>query len=233
MPGGLYPSPERFGANRGRTLEVVLHALLAARGAALETSSTSTVAYAECLALARAINEAWETNQRLANQWDPLRCTDFLPRWEAIYGLRPSAGDSLQARRTALAARVAQFAQPMTSGAMQSALRSVVPTMSPTVLNGTSSTARSHVYTSVTVPGGVSIAADGMWGSSLHTITIKLTPPGTMSWNETMTNIGKVRVWFDASMPAWSKLQIVVPNSTGAFAFKCDDAHNLDFEMLT
>lgn len=96
--GGLAPFPRACGGQSGARLKAILESLNAQMGTAYNIEQSSTV-YIRNLAIARLLNSAWSTNQRLANQSDPKRMTDCLPRWERIYNLPVGSEDSPAARR--------------------------------------------------------------------------------------------------------------------------------------
>src|SRR5690348_510827 len=111
MSGGFNPSPEKFGASKGHIEEALLEALLETDGTALSKEVSSYV-YAERFAEARTIAYLWHLNQRMANQWDPRRMTDFLPRWERIYGIRPLSSDTDVDRRAKVKAKMETYGSP-------------------------------------------------------------------------------------------------------------------------
>jgi hypothetical protein len=111
MPGygGYSPYPKRFGGGKP-TLKVIHDGLNAQRGSAYSKDRESTV-WVENMAIARAIAASWSTAQRLANQSDPARMTDMLPRWEKILAI-PVPFDATEAeRREEVAARFARLGQ--------------------------------------------------------------------------------------------------------------------------
>lgn len=110
--GGFGGFPLKFGGgnNHRRTL---YDALNQARGTAYDTTDDSNVT-ADTYAQAIALEAVWSANRKMANQWDPRRMTDFIPRWEAIFDIHPSASDSLNARRAVLSAKFRALAGQQT-----------------------------------------------------------------------------------------------------------------------
>jgi len=100
--GGYNPFPRRFGGRSGR-VKTIVASLQAQLAPAQDVTDTAGLAFLRILATARALAAAWGQNQRLANQRDPLRVTDFLERWEKILALPVSPGDSLTTRRARVA----------------------------------------------------------------------------------------------------------------------------------
>ncbi len=113
--GGYHCYPRRFGGNRHNgkpTTEIIHKALNAARGPAFNTEDGTTIVWVENLAYARALAyDGWEVNDRMALQWDPLRTTDMLSRWETIFRIRPAPDVSDYDRRKELASRWARFGE--------------------------------------------------------------------------------------------------------------------------
>lgn len=111
MRGGV-PSPEQYGG--GEPLLVTLvDALNAARGSAYSTEFGSVI-YAENEGYARAIAGSWGTNQRTANQFDPLRITFTLRRWEEILAIPQSFNSTETERRAVIAEKFSRWGKPIT-----------------------------------------------------------------------------------------------------------------------
>ena len=107
--GGYHSFPKRFGGGRPR-LRIVHDALNAARGTAIDASNSSTVAWVENMAHARAITfDGYGANDRLSLQWDPDRMTSFLSRWEKILGIWPTPGATEKTRRDEVRKRMRRF----------------------------------------------------------------------------------------------------------------------------
>ncbi len=132
--GGATPSPERYGGGEGNTnvplLQRVYESIAAGRGSAYDQVwPPATAVAAENMALARAIAlDLHGGNQRLANQFNPLKSTvggwsgsantgllpsattgGLLPRWETILGTPPNYGDTEPVRRARVAAAFARL----------------------------------------------------------------------------------------------------------------------------
>lgn len=210
--GGLNPGFERSGGGRpvrGR----ILDSLNQQRGTAYDTSQASPV-YAENLAFARAIAEVWANNERLANQWDPLRMTDFLPRWEAIYGLYPSPSDTLVDRRKRVAAAVARVAQFPTYQNVVDTLRAALGNVfvsithtgtgaaNPTVVAGGAVTSPSGPANVVWVGlGNTTSTVD--WYSNVAHVLVQVQQPAGMLDVDFYSAAGKIFPILDSLLPAW------------------------------
>lgn len=102
--------PFRFGGVKPLA-RVIYDDINRALGTGFDISEDSTVT-AETSAEARIIAAAWHANERAANQYDPDRMTDFLPRWEAIFGLTASVDDTLLSRRNRVKAKFIATGDP-------------------------------------------------------------------------------------------------------------------------
>jgi len=234
MPhGGLAPYPKRFGSAQGGLLEALTQSLIAARGPIFNPEDTTTIAWAESHAIARAIWETYETADRARNQFDPLRMSDFVPRWEAIFGISPLPGANLNERRKAIALRFARLLGGVHLGPLY-ALLAFYADIGATlkVWRTTDAGVMSHVYQSVTVPGGVTIAADGMWGSSIHQLTIICTQPSTMAWAAFVARMGALEADLFDAVPAWCTYYVAIKSSDTTLDFILDEP-NLDLEALS
>jgi hypothetical protein len=185
------------------------------------------------MALARALNDVWESNKRLSYQWDPLRMTDFLGRWEAIFSLPVSPSDSMPVRR----ARVA-IAMGRSGYARNSDIYSVcLAYLGPSVFIGisTQSSATALVYTPTGWPVGTNEPLGSVsppdWYSTISHIDILTQTPASMNEADWRQLVGSVKPELDAILPSWVTFDIIRdgPNGNGFF---CDDPHNLDFERL-
>lgn len=97
--------PRSFGG-RPRTTETEHRALLdALKPYGYDVSEGSPV-YVETYAQARLSEAIWAVNARAKNQEIPSRMQEFLPVYEAACRLRPEPGETLQARRRAVAGKL-------------------------------------------------------------------------------------------------------------------------------
>ena len=235
MPGygGLAPYPKRFGSAQGGLLEAITQSLIAARGPLFDPEDTTTIAWAESHAFARAIWEVTETADRARNQFDPTRMTDFVPRWEGIFGISPLPTANMSDRRKVLAIRFARLLGGLHLGPLY-ALLAFYADIGATlkVWRTTDAGVVSHVYQSVSVPSGVTIAADGRWGSSIHQLTIICTQPATMAWAAFVARMGALEADLFDAVPAWTTYRVVKLSTASVLEFKCDEP-NVDLEAVT
>jgi len=200
--GGLSPGFERYGGGGdGLTLERVTKSLLAQKGTAFDTATTSPV-YVECHAYARAITDAWHTNERLANQWDPLRVTDFLERWEDIFALTPSPSDSLIARRARLATAVARIGKRCTYQAVYDALAAAMGSAFVNITHTDSASA--NVWTPTGWPmGSHDSSGQVTWYSTVAFLAIRLQQVSGVTDEEFYELVGNIHPILDHMLPAW------------------------------
>lgn len=212
MPfGGLAPSPERSGGGR-TTVGRVLDSLNAQMGTAYDTTQPSNV-YLKNMARARAIAECWSTNARLANQWDPLRMTDFVARWEKIYGLYPIPTDTMVDRRARIQAAVLRVAQFPAYQAVVDQLRLTLGTVFVGVVHtGTSAANPTVVGGVVTSPSGPAnvispalgnTTAASDWASTIAHIAVQVQQPVGMTDVDFYIACGKIFPILDSWLPAW------------------------------
>jgi len=98
--GGYAPFPLRFGESVP-TSQWLSKALASARGTALDSTEGESPVWVENVAIARAIADVWDTNERMGLQTDLSRTT-MLSRWEKLFGIVPSPTQEDVQRRAAL-----------------------------------------------------------------------------------------------------------------------------------
>lgn len=224
--GGLTPGFERYGGG-APGLKRILESLNAARGSAYDTSATSTV-YAENLAIARAIAESWSTNARMANQWDTARMTDFIPRWEKIYGLYPLPSDTPTDRRKRIAAAAArvgkqpnyQYAFDLVKAALGACFVSILHTPS------------TDPHAIVIWPGAGNTTPTVAWYSSVAYVAVLVQQPAGMNDGAFYGTVGQIYPILDGILPAWVTFDWIRRDihGGGVAGFWLDDANDLDNE---
>lgn len=226
--GGYVPGFERYGGGVP-TLKHLLDSLNQQRGTAYNTSTTSPV-WVENMAIARAINDVWDTNQRLGSQNDPARmlAAVTLPRWEQILGITPSPSDAEPVRRARIQSRFARFGQQVT----------------PSVVSAKLSAALGMVFVALqqTTPANVvqwwpaNPNADPVtvpWSSTYaHTVVFTQKPAG---WTEGQYRqaIAPVFPLLDSLLPSWATWDVVHADSVnGILGWYLDSPYNLDFDLM-
>lgn len=199
--GGLHPGFERYGGGKP-ALEVLTNSIGAQRGTAYDNTQPSNV-YIENLAIARTLMECWSNNQRMANQFDPFRMTDFIPRWEKILGLYPNEGDTGNQRRARI---VKAFARVTQIGIYQTVYDQLLATLGSNVFVQivTTSSAQAVVYT----PAGWTVGLHDPSGlvnfySTIAHILVEVVQPAGMLDGDFYQLVGKVNPLLDNLLPAW------------------------------
>lgn len=229
--GGLAPFPRRYGGGTPG-IKTIADSLSAQLGTAYNTTDTTGIVYIRIQALARVIWAAWCQNQRLANQWDPVRMTDFLPRWEKIYGLAPNPGDSLSVRRARVGVAMARVGYGTARAVFDACTAFLGPCFVGVVTN---SSAGANVWTPAGWPMGAhpATASQPDWYSSVAHIVVLTTQPATMPDDEFYATIGSVKPVLDGILPSWVTFDVLKDGPGGAAAgFILDDPHNLDLERF-
>lgn len=234
--GGLTPGFERYGGTRGHgpIVKRMVTSFAAQLGTAYDVTSTSNV-YGMALAYARAIAEMWSNNNRMANQWDPLRMSDFIGRWEAILGLYPLASDTPTDRRARIATALQRIGSTPTLQQVSDTVQTLVGSTVFVGLIHTSSSTGPSYYTgsSFTNPYGSSIV--DWWSNVLH-IAVRVQQPAGMSNADFKNAVGKMAPYLDSVLPGWCTwstcqfLTISLPSGTPVAGFYLDDPVNLNAE---
>jgi hypothetical protein len=228
--GGMSPFPRRFGGGKP-LLKTLTESLIVQHGTAFAGDDVNGLFYLEMEATARVLMAAWEQNQRLANQWDPERMTDFLPRWERIFALPKLPTDTLTMRRARVGVAMARVGQANAREVYDTCKAYLGPIFLGIV---TSPSSIARVFTPAGWPMGMhpSSPPDPDWYSTVAHIDVLTTQPATMDDDEYYTTRSSVRPALDAILPGWMTFDIVRDGSHGA-GFYLDDPHNLDNERFT
>jgi hypothetical protein len=219
--GGLSPSPETYGGDR--TLARIFDSVRASRGTAYSTDPNSLVD-AENEAIARVLFVAWRQNRRFRNNFDPLRCTDSLPRWERIFALVPEPGASLAQRRAGVASAWARFGMRATRQTLVDVLTKAL---------GPAFVSLSTVDPSLAItywPAGTTVAGAD-WTSNVARLNIRVAVPSGYSLGQFLALIARIGPAIDPLIPAWMDWQWFVVSAQGA-GFYLNDDPNLGFEAF-
>ena len=224
--GGLTPGFERYGGG-APGVKRILEALNAARGSAYDTSATSTV-YAENLAIARAIAESWSTNARMSNQWDANRMTDFIPRWEAIYGLYPLPTDTPVERRARIAIAAARAGKQPNYQTVFDLLRAALGTTFVSIIH----TLSTDPHAAIIWPGASNVTPTVDWYSSVAYVAVLVKQPAGMNDGQFYNAIGQMYPILDGVLPSWTTFDWIRRDihGGGVAGFWLDDLPNLDNE---
>jgi len=240
--GGYHPYPRRYGGGRP-LLQVVHEALNAARGTAIDASDPSSVAYIEDMAWARAIVfDGHGTAERLGNQRDPLRMTDFLERWEGIFKIVPSPGATAASRRIAVRARFRRFLDASAfHDRIESALRAAIPTYFSAIEYISYDNAVIHVP-DPSYPWGT-VANGHPWSSTTAHLLVLLVKPEGATEGDFYTAAAKVSPILDSLLPAWMTFNwyrapteapaVAVSGGPSQGGFYLDSIANLDNNVFS
>lgn len=228
--GGYAPYPRRFGGGRP-LLQVVHDALNAARGTAL-TCEEGSIAWVENMAFARALTfDGYGTNERLGNQRDPMRMTDMLPRWEAIFGVVPPPSASLYDRRLVVYKRFRRFLEASGTHAqlyakMTRELGSVF-----VAIEYIAPASATIFVPDASWPFGA-VQADHPWYSTVCHILIHTTKPDGYTEGDFYAAVGKILPEVDGFLPAWVSLSWYRSSAIASTGFYLDQEANLDNNVL-
>lgn len=223
--GGYSPQPERYGGQKPR-LEAILDSLNESRGTALDCSR-GTIAWAENMAIARAINELWDANECLANQFNMLRVTSLLERWERIFGLVSGPDTTEPVRRAACAERMALFGYAPLYQRLIDGINAVISPVTASISFTTPSTTGAVIFW----PGGTTNATYP-WTSSVLYLCILLTKPSTMTEADFYVKAGEIGPLVRDWLPAWVSFDWVRDGSS-AGEFILDEEANLDNQRMS
>ena len=221
----------------GNRLRSFYDALGRARGDAYDTTQTSNVS-AETVATARLVASIWSTNQRMANQWDPLRMTTSLPRWEKILNIVPLPTDSDTTRRARIQAISARTGQAPFTTYLSAQLAALLGPVFVAVEYISVGLAVIHVPDG-TYPFGT-VVPGTPWSSTTAHILIRTQVPAGYKESDFQAAIGLVAPFMDAVAPAWvtfdwyrpGPVYTAILGGPSASGFYLDDPHNLDNEVF-
>lgn len=225
MFGGFTPWPLRFGGGEPN-LRALYESLNLSLGPAYDTSDLSNVT-AETMAEARALDAVWSANRRMSLQWDPERMTDFMERWETIFGLRPGVSDSIAERRTILQAKFLALIGP-------SSLEDSV-----TLLLGASFVEVVRTSLADAYQRWPENGYPDDWISNTAHILIRVQYANNQTEAEFLKLMAKLGLMLDDLLPAWTSWDWGAFNEAGAEGFFLDDPlgagpppYNLNYETF-
>jgi len=227
-----------MGGGKSR-VKLIFDSLVAARGTAINAGDSTTVAYVETMAVARAIAAAWNTNQRLANQWDARRMSPaMLVRWERIFALTPDVADSLVIRR----ARVAQAQARVGTAALYTVILSELTEVLGSVLVAIEfiSPTVAHVNAPAGAPFGA-VNPHVPWSSTVAHILVRVQVPTGYADRDFYDAVSLIAGRLEPLLPAWATWNwyrapetgapIVVSGGPSAGGFYLDE-RNLDSSVF-
>lgn len=231
MSGAFNNSPMVFGAEEGSNLEAIQNSLLESKGTAL-TKDPESFMWAETLVYAKAIEYLWSTAQRFANQWNAETMTDFLPRWERIYGINPLPSETMVDRRRKVKIKMEMVGLGPTMQIVTDLLAIMLPDIFVEIIYTSSDEAVSQVPGGSPISGGAPLG-DGDWYSTISYLAIKVQQPSYMDDKTFYEKAGSIHLLLDNLLPAWVTYKWFRENSLDQIGFILDDPHNLDNQALT
>ncbi len=242
--GGYFPSPERYGASQGSLLENIVKSINAARGTAYASDTSNSIVHIENVALARAIWGAWQDAQRLANQFDPLRMTDFLSRWETILEIIPLPGQTELDRRLVVAAKFKIFGDLANASGTQDIINTLLGNIFVSILYNSSQDVDGYGYGKGAFPGGLDLTSvggikliSGDWVSPVSLIMIRIHQPANMDLTTFYTKAKSIFAILLDFLPAWCQFDyynpgpLAIANNADGTGFFLDEV-NLDNELF-
>lgn len=222
--GGSASFPVTLGGDDGLG-EGILEGLNAAHGTAYDTQQGSNV-WVENAAYADAIVGLWETNQRIANQVDPLRITSMLPRWERIMRIFPPEGATAPERRAEVARRWARNGVVTTDQSLFDEVADVIGDVLIAIEYFDVGTATTFWPSGTPNP----LAP---WFSTISIARVHVEPTAGMTYDEFCRTVGRAIPILDARLPAWATwMTWRVDPLTGLPEFILDRDHNLDWSVF-
>lgn len=225
------PVPFHFGASNDSIIEAILESLKASLGTAFKTEEDSVV-WIYLNAIARIFNDVFEQNRRFSNQWDPNKMTDFLSRWEKIYGIIPLPTDTFVDRRVKLEYKMSLVGQSGTQQVIQDLLIAILTSdVFVEISTITIAEAVSRVPGGGTIPGGL-ILGDGDWYSNLSFVPIKVVQPDYMDDFTFYNTVAQIFTYLTDIVPAWVSFDWYRDSLHFGAGFYLDDDPNLDNEAF-
>jgi hypothetical protein len=223
--GGSASFPATCGGDDDDAYEAILEALNAARGTAYDVSEDSNV-YVENAAKADAIRGIWETNQRIANQADPLRMTSMLQRWERIMRIYPLSDATPTERRAEVARRWARNGVITTDQNLFDGVKDVIGDVLVAIEYDTPGTA-----TTFWPSGTPNVYAP--WYSTISIAKVHVEPTSGMTYDEFCKVVGQAIPILDARLPAWDTWMTWRNDPvSGLPEFILDRDRNLDWSVF-
>lgn len=219
--GGFSTFPWRLGGGADRRLRALYTSLNQQLGTAYDTTDDSTVV-PETHAEARLLERVWSGNQRVANQFDPVRMTDMLPRWERIFGIPARAGDTDAARRARVGAKFAALGGNPNSDGVQTVVAAALGALLVGIEYTPLGSAVSH---------WAGTGEPGMWTSTCAHILIRVVRPTSGVFSPAQrAALGSLMLILNDFLPAWTTVDWAGFSSAGVGEFRFDEP---DFDVET
>jgi hypothetical protein len=234
--GGFAPQPERYGGGKRRAehiLDALSHSTTTEIGV---DSSEGTEAWIEDFATARAIEAAWGTNERGANEFDPRRTQSMLARWETILGALPLPEDRPPAQRERLEFKWQALTKRPTRQQMVDDLAEIAGGVFVEFTTTSSTTGPSYYpgspFSNPYTATGATVFGDivDWWSNVLH-LAVQVVRPAGMTALDYADNLAAMNLYLDGALPAWVTWSTYQLAHAGAVGFYLDEA-DLDLEAF-
>lgn len=194
--------PIRCGNSNRADLQQISTSLLAQRGDAI-TTEVGSIIWMETQAWARAIYHIWAYNQKAANQFDPNKMTDLLPRWESMMGLSALPTDTVAKRQARIAARFRLINKMPTTQDLTDLLVSALGITFLEIIN----IDRSHAYAQypggTPIVGGITNTVNAPWYSTIQHIFIEVIHPTSITDNQFYATVNQITPLLNPLLPAY------------------------------
>jgi len=163
---------------------MILESLNSQMGTSYDADSQTSTVFIRNMALAKCINEIYNLAEKMKNQFDPDRMSEFIPRWEKIMGIVPAPSDTQPVRKRRIKARWNRIGRQPTRQAILDLLQDEMYPITVTLTNDTPATANfgwpytmGKVYALGTNPPALVISGDPV---GTERIRVKITLAGTL-----------------------------------------------------
>lgn len=194
--------PYRCGNSNRADLQQISSSLLAQRGDAI-TTQVGSVIWVETQAWARAIYHIWAYNQKAANQFDPNKMTDLLPRWESMMGLSALPGDTIAQRQARIAARFRLINKMPTTQDITDLLMSALGPTFVELINIRQDQAYAQYPGGTPIVGGITNTVNGPWYSTIQHIFVETIHPPSYTDNQFYATVNQIIPLLNPLLPSY------------------------------
>lgn len=195
------------------------------------TQDEASAFAAEVQADASTLAYLFNLNQKLADEFDPDTMSDFLPRWEKIYGIAPDPSASISDRQAAVKLKKQARGWTRTNAFLFDLLTQLLGANFISLTPGDPALQIGSIPGGLSIPGGATLV-DGDFCSHVAQVFIhveKTMGQSALDFANAQAQLPNVLKQF---LPAWTDWTVYQNNSHGANGFRLDEP-NLDIEALT
>jgi len=209
--GGASPYPRRCGGGVSR-IATLSDAFAAAIGDAYSKQDSSLVV-ARNRAIARMLNAAWSTNERLGNSADPYRMhVSMLDRWDNALAVPLISDVSEVSRRDALSLRFERVGKAPNQNRLRDEITAALGDVLVDIYYVPFEYARVRVPDTSYPFGGVSESPHGVfgvsapWYSTTAHVLVLVDKPQAMTESQLLDTLAAMVQRVDAVLPSWATL---------------------------